>query len=71
MPKEQPKGPPEWEAVPQAPPPAAASSAEGMEHAREMARRYLPDVVRSRTSLCLRSAAPFSGVAGVGAVYLM
>lgn len=46
MPKELPKGPPEWEAVPEAPPPAAASSSEGMEHARDMARRYLPDVVR-------------------------
>jgi hypothetical protein len=34
------------EPIPAAPAPSAASAAEGMERARDMARKYLPDVVR-------------------------
>src|SRR5215471_1060827 len=39
--------------VPTAPEPSSTSAAEGMERAREMARRYLPDLVRLHAGIAL------------------
>ena len=41
--------------VPLPPEPASASAAEGMELARELARRYLPDLVRLHAGIALGS----------------
>ena len=41
--------------VPLPPEPSSASAAEGMELAREMARRYLPDLVRLHAGIALGS----------------
>ena len=41
--------------VPVAPEPSSISAAEGMEHARELARRYLPDLVRLHAGIALGS----------------
>ena len=38
-----------------APDPSSASAAEDMEHARELARRYLPDLVRLHAGIALGS----------------
>jgi hypothetical protein len=50
MPKSSSRPP---ERTPRVPPPSAAYAADGMEGARELARRYLPDAVRFLAGIAL------------------
>ena len=53
MAKPPPERPTRSQHVPSPPAPSSRSDAEGMEHARDLSRRYLPDTVRLLAGIAL------------------